>query len=210
MHLLRETVYQQFIRLSDNLRLIIEVKTSMKFLELSFREEHFYGIPFGPHKMSGRTDDFLSIILSHIRGFVTNTAGFRLDDRIYWTLIQLVTTVRKSLSDTVIFLDWTLSTFDHTSLLHYSVVLRPVKSKSHCDWRSVSQSVSQSWCRAPSGAHDQMFLLVWKLLSCPCGAPSLTRGRVCHLSVIVGRISSLSSVQLFTILLLKPNRMYNI
>jgi hypothetical protein len=31
------------------------------------------------------------------------------------------------------------------------------KSKSHCDWRSVSQSVSQSWCRAQSGAYDQIF-----------------------------------------------------
>jgi hypothetical protein len=55
------------------------------------------------------------------------------------------------------------------------------ESKSHCDWRSVSLS----WRRAPAGAHDQMFLLVWKLLSCPCGASSLTRGWVCHLSVIV-------------------------
>jgi hypothetical protein len=51
---------------------------------------------------------------------------------------------------------------------------------------------------------------VWKLLSCPCEAPSLMRGRVCRLSVRVGSISSLSFVQLFTILLLKPNRMYNI
>jgi hypothetical protein len=57
---------------------------------------------------------------------------------------------------------------------------------------------------------QSMFLLVWKLLSCPCEAPSLTRGRVCRLSVIVGSISSLSFVQLFTILLLKPNRMYSI
>jgi hypothetical protein len=71
------------------------------------------------------------------------------------------------------------------------------------------QSVCLSWCRAPAGAHHQMFLLVWKLLSCPCGALSLTRGRVCHLSVIVGSISS-SFVQLFTIWLLKPNRMYNL
>jgi hypothetical protein len=72
------------------------------------------------------------------------------------------------------------------------------------------QSVCPSWRRAPAGAHDQIFLLVWKLLSCPCGAPSLTRGRVCRLSVMVGSISSLSFVQLFTILLLKHNRMYNI
>jgi hypothetical protein len=28
------------------------------------------------------------------------------------------------------------------------------------------QSVSKSWCRAPSGAHDQIFITVWQLLSC--------------------------------------------
>jgi hypothetical protein len=72
------------------------------------------------------------------------------------------------------------------------------------------QSVCLPWCRTPAGAHDQRFLLIWKLLSCPCGAPSLTIGRVCHLSVIVCSINPLSFVQLFTILLLKPNRMYNI
>jgi hypothetical protein len=40
------------------------------------------------------------------------------------------------------------------------------------------QSVSTSWCRAPSGAHDQIFIAVWQLRSCFCGVPSLTRGRV--------------------------------
>jgi hypothetical protein len=42
------------------------------------------------------------------------------------------------------------------------------KSKSHCDWRSVSKS----WCRAPSGAHDQIFITVWQLRSCFCGGLS--------------------------------------
>jgi hypothetical protein len=28
------------------------------------------------------------------------------------------------------------------------------------------QSVSKSWCRAPSGAHDQIFFTVWQLRSC--------------------------------------------
>jgi hypothetical protein len=32
--------------------------------------------------------------------------------------------------------------------------------------QSVSQSVSKSWCRAPSGAHDQIFITVWQLRSC--------------------------------------------
>jgi hypothetical protein len=66
---------------------------------------------------------------------------------------------------------------------------RPNKRLSRIDRQSHiatdGQSVCLSWCRAPAGAHDQMFLLVWKLLSCPRGEPSLTRGRVCHLSVIV-------------------------
>jgi hypothetical protein len=35
------------------------------------------------------------------------------------------------------------------------------KSKSHCDWRSVSQS----WCRAQSGSHDQIFITVWQFSS---------------------------------------------
>jgi hypothetical protein len=44
---------------------------------------------------------------------------------------------------------------------------------------TVSQSVSKSRCRAPSGAHDQKFITVWQLRSCFCEAPSLMRGRVC-------------------------------
>jgi hypothetical protein len=44
------------------------------------------------------------------------------------------------------------------------------------------QSVSKSWCQAPSGAHDQIFIAVWQLQSCYCGTPSLTIGRVCLLS----------------------------
>jgi hypothetical protein len=43
------------------------------------------------------------------------------------------------------------------------------------------RSVSESWCRAPSGAHDQIFITVWQLQSCFYGASSLMRGRVCLL-----------------------------
>jgi hypothetical protein len=31
---------------------------------------------------------------------------------------------------------------------------------------TIGQSVSKSWCRAPSGAHDQIFITVWQLRSC--------------------------------------------
>jgi hypothetical protein len=49
-----------------------------------------------------------------------------------------------------------------------------VKSKSYFDWRSVSKF----WYRSPSGAHDQIFFTLWQLRSCFSGAPSLTRGWV--------------------------------
>jgi hypothetical protein len=51
-----------------------------------------------------------------------------------------------------------------------------------------SQSVSMSWCWAHfvdvwPDISSFSSLWVWNLLSCVCGAPSLTRGRVCPLSV---------------------------
>jgi hypothetical protein len=61
------------------------------------------------------------------------------------------------------------------------------KSKSPYNWRSVSQYVKVSnplWDLWP----DITFCLkvvFWKLLSRLSGAPSLTRGRVCHLSFSV-------------------------
>jgi hypothetical protein len=52
------------------------------------------------------------------------------------------------------------------------------------------QSINKSWCRAPSGAHDQIFITVWQLRSCFCGAPSLTRGRVCLLYMLLALASA--------------------
>jgi hypothetical protein len=48
------------------------------------------------------------------------------------------------------------------------------------------QSISKSLRRAPSGDHDQIFITLWQLRSCFCGAPSLTRGRVCLLYMLLG------------------------
>jgi hypothetical protein len=76
-----------------------------------------------------------------------------------------------------------------------------VKSQSHI--ATDGPSVSKSWCRAPSGAYDQMFITVWKLRSCFCGAHSLTRGRVCLLYMLLGlpvqSFSGLSPMLLATI-----------
>jgi hypothetical protein len=65
------------------------------------------------------------------------------------------------------------------------------------------QSVSMSWCQAQSGTFDQKYFFSFsKLRSCLCGEPSLTRGRVCHLSVLVNTVYSTQSVITYIIYIL--------
>jgi hypothetical protein len=61
------------------------------------------------------------------------------------------------------------------------------KLKSRYNWRSVSQYVKVSsppWDLWPDITFCPKFVF-WKLLSCLCGVPSLTRGQVCNLSFSV-------------------------
>jgi hypothetical protein len=71
-------------------------------------------------------------------------------------------------------------------------------------WPIVSQPVCPG-IRPPSGTHNQFFffLLPWKICSdilpfSSCGAPSLTRGRVCNLSIqlLLGLVSTVTRVQI--------------
>jgi hypothetical protein len=69
------------------------------------------------------------------------------------------------------------------------------QSQSQSHIATDGQSISKSWCRAPSEAHDQIFIIVWQLRSCFCEAPSLTRGRVYHLLAAGPRQRSYSRVK---------------
>jgi hypothetical protein len=92
----------------------------------------------------------------------------------------------------------TSSSLYHRSLDTWTVVLmtaakfKPLifwidslKSQSQSHVTTDGQSVSMSWCQVHSETCDQILFSVWNLLCCLCGAPSLTRGRVCLLSVTV-------------------------
>jgi hypothetical protein len=57
---------------------------------------------------------------------------------------------------------------------HGFAAISKSKSTSRYDW----WSVSIFWFLAHSSSHDQMFVTVWWLLLCLCGASSLTRGQV--------------------------------
>jgi hypothetical protein len=62
-------------------------------------------------------------------------------------------------------------------------VVIQLRSKSHCDWRSVSQL-------SLGVEPHKIFITIWQLRSCFCGAPSLTRRRVCLLHMLLALASA--------------------
>jgi hypothetical protein len=70
--------------------------------------------------------------------------------------------------------DWRTNLIKKIDSLSLSLMLRPTVS------RPVSLGIKH-----PSEAYDQIFISVWQLRVCWCGALSLTRGRVCHLQLLL-------------------------
>jgi hypothetical protein len=73
-----------------------------------------------------------------------------------------------------------------------SLLSLPCRTQLWTNWVEVEVTlrltVSQS-----NGAHDQQICItIWQLRSCFCGAPSLTRGRVCLLYMLLAFASALT------------------
>jgi hypothetical protein len=81
------------------------------------------------------------------------------------------------MSNTSMFTSYRLDTV--SQLTHCSTVESQLQSQSHVT--TDSQSASQSWCQAPSGAQDEISLTVILFRFCRRGAQSLTRGRIYYL-----------------------------
>jgi hypothetical protein len=75
-----------------------------------------------------------------------------------------------------------------------------IRPRLHTAWPDILRlrlmlrpTVSQSVClgiKHPSGAYDQIFIIVWQLRVCWFGEPLLTRGRICRLQLLLALASA--------------------
>jgi hypothetical protein len=77
----------------------------------------------------------------------------------------------------------------------HRILIHKVKVKSQSHIATDGQSISKSLCRASSGAHDQIFIILWQLRSCFWGTLSDERTGLSFVYAAGPRQRSLSQVR---------------
>jgi uncharacterized membrane-anchored protein len=119
---------------------------------------------------------------------VTNKTGFVFHDRMCWTFIQLVTTIHKSLSDTL------SSSTGHSHFTNplYSIVLPCTPSI--LIWTTTDSVLSQSYfTTGPLKITTSDFIFQLNTFGyphSPYATSSFTRGWVCHLQLLLALVSA--------------------
>jgi hypothetical protein len=127
------------------------------------------------HSTTIKTTPVHNYTVSHV--WVTKTRVW-ISESVHWIITGLTTN------------DCNIFKIHYNTHVRSSIHMLSLHRSPTENWTATDrQPKNKSWCRTPSGAHDQIFITVWQLWSCFCGTTSLAWGRVSFLYMLLALAS---------------------